>query len=214
MFIPIVFIFTIWFIKGIEHYLSIDFIHLGIKPKNIKQFFGIFSFPFIHSDLNHLLNNSYPMIILGGIICEVYKEISNKIFLFSYLLSGLLFWIFGDSSTNVVGASCFIYALGSFILISGFIKGHPRLIMLSFLVIFLNFFNLWGIIEIKNDNISQTSHLIGVITGIIIAIIFRKKGPQKKIYNYELEEEMNENINYIYKKNNYLFNNPKIRFKP
>ena len=79
--------------------------------------------------------------------------------------------------------------------------------MLSFLVIFLNFFNLWGIIEIEKDNISQTAHLSGAIAGLIIAVLFRNKGPQEKIYNYELEEELeieeerkDIEINYIYKK--------------
>ena len=79
--------------------------------------------------------------------------------------------------------------------------------MLSFLVIFLNFFNLWGIIEIEQDNISQTAHLSGAIAGLIIAVLFRNKGPQEKIYNYELEEELeieeerkDIEINYIYKK--------------
>ena len=76
--------------------------------------------------------------------------------------------------------------------------------MLSFLVIFLNFFNLWGIIEIKQDNISQTAHLCGVIAGMIVALIFRKKGPQPKKYNYEIEEELEKEnkINYIYKEKN------------
>ena len=95
-----------------------------------------------------------------------------------------------------------VYALGSFILISGFIKNQPRLIMLSFLVIFLNFFNLWGIIEVKQDNISQTTHLCGSDCRSDNTLIFRKKGPQPKIYNYEIEEELEKanQINYILKK--------------
>ena len=73
--------------------------------------------------------------------------------------------------------------------------------MLSFLVIFLNFFNLWGIIEIKHDNISQTAHLCGVIAGVIISIILKNEGPQPKIYDYEIEEDIEKQnkVNYIYK---------------
>ena len=60
---------------------------------------------------------------------------------------------------------------------------------------------MWGIIEVKQDNISQTAHLCGAIAGLIIALIFRKKGPQPKIYNYELEEKLEKanQINYIFK---------------
>ena len=201
MFVPILFVFVIWIIHGLEYILDLNFSNFGIIPLDFNRIYGILSYPFIHSDVNHLLNNTYPIIILGGIISEVYKDISNKVFFCSYILSGSLLWIFGIPNTNIIGASGVVYAMGSFILMSGFIKYQPRLIMLSFLVIFLNFFNLWGIIEVKQDNISQTAHLCGAITGMIIALVFRKKGPQPKIYNYELEEELEKvnQINYIFK---------------
>ena len=202
MFIPILFVFAIWFVKGYEIISESSFSWFAISPSNTDRILNIFTFPFIHADFSHLLNNTYPIIILGGIISSVYKEISNRVFLLSYVLSGMIFWGLGDS-TPVIGASGVVYALGSFILVSGFIKKQPRLAMLSFLIIFLNFFNLWGIIEIEKDNISQTAHLSGVIAGLIIAFIYRKKGPQAKKYNYELEEELERkvmDINYIYKK--------------
>lgn len=206
MFIPILFIFAIWLVKAYEsiseNYLSEFF---AIDPGSSENFLNIFTFPFIHADLSHLLNNTYPIIILGGIISSVYKEISKSVFFLSYILSGIIFWVSGFfvDSTSAIGASGVVYALGSFILFSGFIKKQPRLAMLSFLVIFLNFFNLWGIIEIEIDNISQTAHFCGAIAGLIIAIFFRNKGPQPKKYRYELEEELEEgktNFTYIYKK--------------
>ena len=206
MFIPLLFVFAIWTVKGYEivseNYLAEN---LAIVPGSSESFINIFTFPFVHANFSHLLNNTYPIIILGGIVSSVYKEISNRVFLLSYILSGIIFWVLGFflSPTSVIGASGTVYALGSFILFSGFIRKEPRLAMLSFLVIFLNFFNLWGIIEIKNDNISQLAHLCGVIAGLMIAVFFRNKGPQEKKYSYELEEELEErqtNITYIYKK--------------
>ena len=201
MFTPLLFVFIIWIIIGVEYIFDISFVQYGIRPLSFENIFGIITFPFIHSDINHLFNNTYPLLILGGIISQVYHSVSNKVFLYSYLLSGSILWIIGNPSINVVGASGVVYSLGSFILVSGFIKKQPRLAMLSFLVIFLNFFNLWGIIEIEQDRISQTAHLSGAIAGAILAVFFRRKGPQPKIYNYEIEEELEEKnkINYLYK---------------
>ena len=203
MFTPLLFVFIIWIIIGVEYIFDISFVQYGIRPLSFEIIFGIITFPFIHSDINHLFNNTYPLLILGGIISQVYHSVSNKVFLYSYLLSGSILWIIGNPSINVVGASGVVYSLGSFILVSGFIKKQPRLAMLSFLVIFLNFFNLWGIIEIEQDRISQTAHLSGAIAGAILAVFFRRKGPQPKIYNYEIEEELEEKnkINYLYKEN-------------
>ena len=204
MFVPILFVFMIWIVEGLEYILNVNFSTFGIIPLDFNRIYGILSYPFIHSDLNHLLNNTYPILILGGIISEVYKKISAKVFCYSYFISGLLLWIFGPRDVTIIGASGIIYALGSFILFSGFIRKQPRLMILSFLVIFLNFFNLWGLIEIKQDKISQTAHLCGVIAGIIISVLLKNEGPQPKIYDYEIEEELEKknNINYIYKKKN------------
>ena len=211
MIIPILFVITIWIIKGFEpEFTTIErndfFNRYGIFSRDIKKLSGIITFPFIHSNFSHLINNTYPVLILGGIIAVVYKTIANKVFLFSYLLSGIILWIIGGNKVPTVGASGIIYALASFVLVSGFIKNQPRLAMLSFLVIFLNLSNIWDIIPIElGDNVSRIGHLSGFIAGTIIAIYFRNKGPQEKIYNYELEEEIEQerkdiDINYIYKK--------------
>ena len=204
MFVPILFVFAIWFVKGFEEIYSTPFHEYGIKSLDINRITGIFSFPFLHADFNHLINNTYPIIILGGIISSVYKEISNQVFFFSYLLSGTILWFIGNPEENVIGASGIVYALASFVLISGFIKKQPRLAILSFFVIFMYGSLFWGMLPMPNK-ISWEGHLSGFIAGILIAIYFKNKGPQSKKYNYELEEEREKerkdiDINYIYKK--------------
>jgi membrane associated rhomboid family serine protease len=206
LFIPILFVIAIWFVKGFELIYETHFYEYGIKSLDINRISGIFSFPFIHADFNHLINNTYPIIILGGIISSVYKDISNRVFLFSYLLSGTILWFIGNPEENVIGASGIVYALASFVLVSGFIKKQPRLSILSFLVIFIYGSIFWGMLPMPNK-ISWEGHLSGFIAGILIAIYFRNKGPQPKKYNYELEEELeleqarkDIDINYIYKK--------------
>lgn len=203
MFIPILFVFAIWFVKGFEYINETDFRQFSIKAWDFNKITGIFTFPFLHADLNHLINNSYPILILGGIISQVYNTISNKVFLYSFLLSGIILFIIGNPNANVIGASGVVYALASFVLISGFIKKQPRLSILSFFVIFMYGSFFWGMLPMPNQ-VSWEGHLSGFIAGIIIAFLFRKKGPQPKIYNYELEEELekNININYIYKEEN------------
>jgi len=201
------FVFAIWLVKAFESINHISFSNFGLVALNPDRLSGIITFPFLHAaDFNHLINNSYPILILGAIISQVYKTISTKVFLYSFLLSGTILWLIGNPNTNVIGASGVVYALASFVLISGFIKKQPRLSILSFFVIFMYGSFFWGMLPMPNK-VSWEGHLSGFIAGTIIAYIFRKKGPQPKIYNYEIEEELEENrkkinINYIYKKEN------------
>ena len=79
----------------------------------------------------------------------------------------------------------------------------PFILALTPLVKFLNFVNIWGLIEIPDDNISQMSHLAGFISGLIIAITLKNQGPKPKKYQWEIDEEKEENeigIKYIYRK--------------
>ncbi len=204
MFIPILFVVLIWIIKEIELIFNLSFVEYGIIPWDTNKLINVFSFPFIHADFSHLINNTYPILILGGIISFAYKSIKNRIFLLSYLLSGIILWFIGDPNKIVIGASGIVYAFASFILISGFIKQNPKLSFLSFLVIFLYGSIFWGMLPMPNQ-VSWEGHLAGFIAGIIIAIIFRKMGPQRKKYSWEMEEELGKkeeksSVNYIYKK--------------
>ena len=206
MFVPILFVMIIWMSKGLEPILNINFYEYGIVSWDTNKLIGIITFPLIHVDFLHLINNTYPILILGGIISVVYKTIANRVFFLSYLLSGIILWIIGTrDGTITVGASGVVYALASFILVSGFIKKQPRLAILSFLVIFLNLSNIFDIIPIEvGDGISRIGHFSGFIAGIIVAVIYRKKGPQPKKYLWEIEEELEKkeesSVNYIYKK--------------
>ena len=206
MFVPILFVMIIWMSKGLEPILNINFYEYGIVSWDTNKLIGIITFPLIHVDFLHLINNTYPILILGGIISVVYKTIANRVFFLSYVLSGIILWMIGTrDGTITVGASGVVYALASFILVSGFIKKQPRLAILSFLVIFLNLSNIFDIIPIEvGDGISRIGHFSGFIAGIIVAVIYRKKGPQPKKYLWEIEEELENkeesSVNYIYKK--------------
>ena len=129
-------------------------------------------------------------------------------FFLSYLLSGSILWIIGDPNKTVIGASSIIYSFASFIMISGFIKKDPKLSIISFLIIFLYGSVFWGMIPVPNK-VSWEGHLSGFIAGTIIAIIFKNKGPKRKKYNWEIEEEL-ESQNQMASRNLMLFNNPII----
>jgi len=106
----------------------------------------------------------------------------------SWLISGLLLWFIGRDSYHI-GASGWIYALAFFLFLSGIVRGHVPLIAISLIITFWYGGMIWHVFPWKiNDPISWEGHLSGVITGCILTIIYRKKGPQKPVKIWEEDE--------------------------
>lgn len=187
---PILFVLLMGLSHLFQFVFDISFVHFGIFPRSFKGLFGIISSPLIHGSFNHLFNNSVPIIILGGLLFYFYKEIAFKVSVWIYLMVGVWTWIYAREAYHI-GASGVLYGLFSFLLISGFIRRNKQLISLSFAVIFLYGSLVWGLFPI-DIKVSFEAHVFGFIAGIILAIYYRKEGPQKVEHHWEEDEEDGE----------------------
>ena len=186
--IPLYFILLLWIIKWVEYKFGIDASSLGVKPQTLSGLKGIIFSPMIHADTVHLANNTVPLFILSMALFYFYKPIKWRVIIISWLVSGILTWLIGRGNSYHIGASGLIYALASFLFFSGFIRKYPRLIAISLIVTFLYGSMVWGIFP-NEVRISWEGHLSGGIIGLLLAIVFRKIGPTRKIYQWEDMED-------------------------
>jgi membrane associated rhomboid family serine protease len=189
--IPAVFVSLMWLATAVEILFDLDLSRLGIYPLKTAGLPGIITSPFIHSDLRHLFNNSLPLFLLGAALFFFYSEVALKVFSFTYLITGVLVWIGGRSAWHI-GASGLVYGLASFLFFSGIIRKYFRLIALSLLIVFLYGEMVWGIFPGVYQNVSWESHMLGVFAGILLAVLFRKEGPQAPVYEWPDDEEEEE----------------------
>lgn len=184
---PFLFVLTIFLIKIVEVYFSFDLVRFGILPRTVEGIKGIVLSPLIHGDWTHLFNNSVPLLILGWATFYFYRNLAPKVIFWSYFLAGLYTWISARSAYHI-GASGLVYALFGFLMISGFLRKYVPLIALSFLVAFLYGSLIWGILP-WDKSISWEGHFWGLLVGLLLAALYRKKGPQRKEYIWPEEEE-------------------------
>ncbi len=190
--IPFLFIFIMWLTKTVEILFGIGLSGFGIHPLSADGLPGIVLSPFIHADFRHLINNSLPLFLLAVALFFFYSEVALKIFTLTWLLTGILVWIAGREAWHI-GASGLVYGLASFLFFSGMIRRYFRLVALSLLIVFLYGSMVWGIFPGLNENISWESHMLGFFAGTVLAIFYRKEGPQEPVYEW-LEGE-DESIN-------------------
>ncbi|MCB0805419.1 MAG: rhomboid family intramembrane serine protease [Bacteroidales bacterium] len=190
---PLLFLTLLWIIKLGEILAHIDLGFLGVYPRSFTGLIGIITAPMIHADLKHLFANSIPLFVLGSCILYFYKEIALKTIVLIYLISGISVWV-GAREAYHIGASGVVYGLAAFLFFSGIFRKDIRLLAITMLVTFLYGSLVWGIFPdfYPEKNISYESHFWGLIAGSVLAFYFRKDGPKRKKYNWEIEEEMEE----------------------
>jgi len=178
---------VIWIVHFLSLLLNEDLTKIGLLPRNLLGLLGILTSPLIHADFSHLISNTIPLIILGWIIFSFYPKLSYLLFVFIYLLTGLLVWIFARQVYHI-GASGIVYGFVSFLFFSGIFRRDNKSIALALVITFLYGGLVWGMIP-GWKGISWESHLFGAITGLIAAYLFRKIDPPSKKYDWEDEPD-------------------------
>jgi membrane associated rhomboid family serine protease len=190
IFYPALFVVILAIIHFVQYAFDLNFYQFGIFPKETQGLVGIITSIFIHGNFNHLFNNAIPLLILGSALFYFYKPVAVKIVVWIVLMGGFWTWVMARESYHI-GASGLIYGLFSFLLVSGFIRLNKQLIALSFFVVIVYGSMVWGIFPIKLS-ISYEAHFWGFVSGIILAIFYRKQGLQKEIHIWEEDEGENE----------------------
>jgi membrane associated rhomboid family serine protease len=191
-FYPALFVLSLWIVFLFQNTTEINFIRFGIVPRNAAGLPGIITSVFIHGNLEHIASNSLPLLILGTMLFYFYRKIAMSAALWIWLVSGLWLWVGGRNGGQYpmyhIGASTLIYGLASFLFFSGILRRHLQLMVVSMLVVFMYGSITWGIFPFDKE-ISFEGHLFGAIAGLLVALSYRKEGPQRRVYEWENEAD-------------------------
>ena len=147
---------------------------LGIVPRTMLGLRGILFAPFLHANLQHLLSNSVPFLMLGWLVMLRDARHFIPVTLFAMLGSGALAWLLGASGSVHIGASGVIFGYLGFLMLSGWYTRSVGSIALSVLVT-----ALWGGVVLGVmpgvPGVSWQGHLGGFIGGVLAARRFRAK---------------------------------------
>lgn len=151
----------------------------AVLPRTWSGLWGVLLSPLVHGDLQHLLGNLsvlFPLLIL---LRFVYKRSFILVLPTLWVLTGLMVWLLARPSYHI-GASGVVYAIQSFLLVSGAVKKLPWMMAVGGVSIMLfggGFF--FGLLPVE-PHVSWESHLLGALVGVVVAFMFKDIGPTQK----------------------------------
>lgn len=193
LFVAIIWLSFIFANAGVSDW---NYSRLGIKPGDVGGLKGIIFSPFLHSSFSHLWSNTLSLLILIWLLFYFYSKIAFNMLLYLWVLSGSVTWIIGRDSYHV-GASGLVFAILFFLFFSGLFRKYIPLVAVSMIVAFIYGGTVWSIFpiaEMVDASISWEGHLSGAVSGLLLAVIFRRQGPQKPVetWDEESDEESDE----------------------
>jgi len=183
--LPFLFVLSLWAVFWADVSYRLNLAEWGVFPRTFEGLRGVVLSPFLHGNIEHLYNNSIPLLILLAALRFFYRDQFFKVVAYGILLSGLITWVIGRDSYHI-GASGLVYVLVSFIFFKGLRTKYYRLVALSLVVIMIYGSMVWYVFPDVEKGISWEGHLGGLITGFVFSILF-KTPEYQKIIKYDWE---------------------------
>jgi membrane associated rhomboid family serine protease len=159
----------------------------GIHPRTVEGLWGLLTAPFLHVNLAHLIANSVPFVVLGGIVLLGGRRIFWGVTIFVMLFGGLGVWLLARSGTNHIGASGLIFGYLGFLLARGIVERSVIWFLVSLAILISYGGLLWSVLPMHvGGGVSWQSHLSGFLAGIAAARLL--VGSPKKVVLDELPE--------------------------
>ena len=146
----------------------------GIVPRTVWGLRGIVFAPFLHANLNHLVSNTIPFVLLGWLVMLRDARHFGRVTIAAMLGSGLLSWTLGAPGSVHIGASGVVFGYLGFLMVSGWYARTFASIVLSVGVTLAWGSLVFGVLPTV-PGVSWQGHLGGFIGGVLAARAFRKQ---------------------------------------
>jgi len=149
----------------------------GLEPRDFGGLIGIPASPFLHAGFGHIIANTIPLVVLGGMAAMASPKRFMDSTIIIVLLGGLLVWLLARGGNRVhVGASGLVFGYLGYVVALGIFERSFRAIAMAVFAGLLYGGLIWGVLP-TNKGVSWESHLFGAMAGPAAAwILTRDKG--------------------------------------
>lgn len=162
-----------WLVFGFNNLLLNGSLNIhGIIPRHLQGLPGILWAPFLHGSLKHLIANTVPLLILGGIVCARNQAEFGFITVAGIALGGAITWLLARSAIHI-GASGLVFCFFGYLASLAYFRRTFGSLLLSAACVFTYGGILRGLLP-GTAGVSWESHIAGLVSGIVLAGVASK----------------------------------------
>lgn len=143
----------------------------GLIPRQLGGLDGIVAMPFLHVDFGHLMANTPPLLVMGGLLVATTTRALLAVNAMVIGLGGGLVWLLGSSAIHV-GASGLVFGWFGFLVVRGLVDRSLVTLGAALVVGVLYGSILWGVLP-GRPGVSWEAHLFGAVAGGLAAVLIR-----------------------------------------
>ena len=169
-FVPmIVMIAAMWVLEIVDVPLDGRLDRFGIRPRQLDGLDGLVFAPFLHLGFGHLIANTIPFVVMGGVICLSGPKRFVQVTLIVGLVSGVGVWLTGAGNSLVIGASGLVFGYLTYLVVRGIFARNLLYLAGGAVVLAIYGGVLWGLLP--RPGISWQGHLFGAVGGVVAAAV-------------------------------------------
>ena len=163
----LVFIVAIWSIEVLDSVLLGDSLQKnGIQPRRLNGLDGVLWAPFLHSTWQHLISNTFPFLILGGLVALRGARYWFSTVAITVIVGGGFTWLLAGSG-NHIGASGVVFGLFGSLLGAALFERRVAAGATALVAILLYGGIIGGLAP--QPGVSWEGHLFGALAGVLAA---------------------------------------------
>lgn len=158
---------AMWVAEGLDFLLPFwEADQLGIRPRSLAGLAGIPLAPFLHGGFGHLIANSVPFIVLGGLVMLGGRATFWAVTVFVALAGGLGVWLLAPGHSVHIGASGLIFGYLGFLLSRGLFERSIGWVLVAGALLLAYGGMIFGVLP-GQPGISWQGHLFGFLSGVL-----------------------------------------------
>ena len=115
------FVALLWALTALDQFTGLDLHRFGVVPRDTSSLLGIPLHIFVHDGFIHLLSNSGPLLVLGGLVGMRGAGTLLAVSIFIAVFAGAGVWLAGRDGVHI-GASSLMFGYFGYLVARGFFE--------------------------------------------------------------------------------------------